>query len=235
MPPSYDLLEVELEGLTMHGDFSIPMAFGGGWETSMMLRSDPGVGPASVKLSLKGGKELGRWEVMRRASKNVPVSVDSTTFYIEQSTLPSGVGAKTVLRVMPRGPHGELLGRDAAIQIVGPPEIAVGPTRVNESGLYEAVVEPGHYGNVYDISVMVGSDVLTTIPFEVIGPAASDIPASSVDWPNEPTQDETVPDAPTTETPLACSSTHTGAPVPLGYLLLLAGWLLWRITRRRMV
>ena len=235
MPPAYDLLDVELDGLVMEGDLTIPMAFGGGWETSMMLRTKPGAGTASVRIALKNGKELGLWELMRRAPKNVPVSTDLTTFYIEQSTLPAGVGAKTVLRVMPRGDHGELLGRDAPITIAGPPEIVVGQTRVNESGLYEAVVEPGHYGGMYDIEVRVGDDVLTTIPFEVIGPAMPGTSVSSVDWPNDEDSDEPVADGPSTdtvETPLACSSSG-GAPMPFGYLLLLAGWLVWRTLRRR--
>jgi len=233
MPQPGDLLEAELDGLEIYEDFSIPTIYGGGWETSLMVRSKSGTGPASLTLRMKGGKELGRWELTRRAAKDVAVSAELTTVQIKQSTLPAGVDAQTTLQIFARSELGELLGKDADVRVEAPPELRVGPALVNEAGIYESIVEPGYYGGQYEISVFLEDELLEKVPFEVIGPALPEKPASTVSWPNEEPSDVNPPvEPPPSQDPQGCNMQSGTAPStwPLAFLLLT--WIYVR-TRQR--
>jgi hypothetical protein len=230
MPPSLDVIDVELNGLVMTEEWQTANFFGGGWESWIVLRTLPGVGPASVTVRIKDGKKLGQWDMHRRAKNDVEISLEHTTTILSKSTLPVGVGAEATLQVMPRTDWGELLGQDASIRVEAPPGLFVGECVVNEAGISEATVEPGYYGGVFDVSVYANDILVSLMPVEVVGPEAPSVSDSPIHW-SQPADAappiDSEPTPPDSEALTGCNATKHHGTHPWLFFGLFVGWMAW--------
>jgi hypothetical protein len=233
MPPAPALLEVEVEGMVVEEDWSVPLGFASGWDLAMAFRTLPGPGPASLRVKVKGGGELGTWHLERRSSRVVNLSTESTTSSLSHSTLPAGVGALATLEVRPRDGFGELIGMDVAVTLEGSPELKVGPCQINESGIFVSTIEPGYYGGQFSISVYIDGQLFVTHPLEVVGPEPSAHGRAIVTWPDvsDPgtSEDTSGSEGPEPEAPSGC--TASSHPVPVWVMSLLGLFMLGRWRR----
>ena len=160
------------------------------WDLRAVVRTKPGLEPATVKVLRSDGLLLGEFSVERRPSLELPFSASETTISLSHESIPAGVGASATLHIYARNQWRELLGLDTKtrVETTGPFRI-LSPAVVSD-GHVAVTIEAGYFGGQWPIDVYLNDTYFDSITLAVVGPALpQDTP--TVTWPDTADVDAT--------------------------------------------
>ncbi len=212
-----------LLGLAVDGGeiLSFPEVAWPQYDSRMMLRTDPGVGPITVEFYTAKGLLLGVVTSDRRALNPRPFAPELSQLSLDEQESAAAGGSFLMFRVKPVDVFGDAMGPDARPQVtVTHGDLVAQPTMVALSGEWSFAILRSPYEGTVEVHVTVGGTTLGTLGVPVDGPPAP--PEDAVVMrPIERHAAITVPaEPPVSPGESSCRASGTELPLPLGLLCL---------------